>query len=111
MRLSAFDLGWLAGYLEAEGWFGAYHVADRPNRKPIIGVNSTDQDVVQKLAALFGRNWNGPYKPSGSLGKKLRYSTRLTDSAAVALARKLQPFMGVRRRQQIDKMLATRPQF
>lgn len=43
---------WVAGLIEGEGWIGPAPASVR--RAPVIGVESTDDDVIERLAVLTG---------------------------------------------------------
>jgi hypothetical protein len=102
--METLDLAWVAGLLEGEGSFmrGA---PSRPN-KVIVSMESTDFDVLGRLADLCGvrvstlspRNVDR-WKPTGRV--------RLHGSRAVSLMRAIRPWMGERRREQIDAALAS----
>lgn len=55
--------GWIVGIIEGEGCFGLYQDKRRPNTYSIkIQVESTDQDVIDKLHRhLGGRVWESNY--------------------------------------------------
>ena len=50
-NLSQFELGWLVGILEGEGYF-AYQGSSGTHR---VCVNMTDEDTINQLAALYER--------------------------------------------------------
>lgn len=98
---------WLAGILEAEGSF-LKPVPSSPN-SPIITIQSTDHDIAEKVAILFGMSV-GEYQPkkitkSGSLPKKV-YIVHLRGKKAVCWMKSLKSSMGLRRQQQIDNALS-----
>lgn len=77
----------------------------KPNA-PIVIVNMTDRDVVERVARILGgrqvsridRN-TAVWKPS--------YTARISGYAATQLMLRLRPHMGQRRRQQIDRAVAS----
>lgn len=100
------DLYWLAGLLEGEGSF-LKGPPSKPNL-PILSVITTDEDVCERVANLFGvkyhlvknkryqdNNWKNPYL------------AKLKGSKAVRLMKKLRPLMGKRRQGQIDEALSS----
>jgi hypothetical protein len=97
------DLHWLAGLLEGEGSF--FPGPPSAPRRPVLQVSMTDEDVVARAAAMFGRKvgrWQSPnreWQPT--------YIVRVTGGKAVAWMTALRPLMGVRRRTQIDRALAS----
>jgi hypothetical protein len=98
------DLCWLAGLLEGEGSFFKGPPSE-PN-VPRIQLAMTDEDVVARVARLFGGN--GHYSEKYDSRRQRRgwrrvYQTRLKGSRAVDLMLELKPLMSTRRREQIDK--------
>ena len=97
------DLHWLAGSLEGEGSF-LKGPPSRP-RSPVVSVQMTDEDVIARVAAMFGRTpscWQSPqvrWRPT--------YIVRITGAKAVAWMHALRPLMGSRRQLQIDRALAS----
>ena len=57
MILTDYELGWLVGLLEGEGHFR------HQNRTQRVTINSTDEDVVYKVAALFEKITGVPCHP------------------------------------------------
>jgi hypothetical protein len=96
------ELYWLAGLLEGEGSF-MRPPPSSPNQ-PVIGLQMTDEDVIEKVSSLVGVGYrrvryNHPeWKPV--------YALQVRGGRAVRLMRELSPFMGERRRGQIDRALA-----
>jgi hypothetical protein len=101
--MTEIELAWLAGIIEGEGCFHFSHT-------PQIIVQMTDEDIVKRVADLFGKHYRTS-KPR-EYQKKLVYTTELHSDKALALMDKLYPFMGIRRRAKIDEirvMCANRP--
>lgn len=100
------DLLWLAGLLEGEGCFDLYDYRTSTSRKPYarIRLAMTDQDVVERVAALWGKNAPS-YPPRGSQ-KRSVFTTQLSGKAAKELLADLHPLMGKRRREKIEAILA-----
>ena len=97
------DLHWLAGLLEGEGSF----LAGPPSapRYPVVALQMTDEDVVARVARMFGRKvgrWQ-----SGNAREQPVFLVRITGAKAVAWMTALHPLMGDRRRMQIDRALAS----
>jgi len=98
------ELYWLAGLLEGEGSF----LAGPPSRPhlPLVALSMTDEDVVAKVAKLTGysycRSDRGKEK-----GWKPAYIMSIKGNNAVLLMNMLRPFMGDRRRRQIDRAVAS----
>lgn len=90
---------WLAGLLEGEGSFTA-----GTNRHPCsISVQMTDEDVIARVAALFGSSyWTcNPQHPH----HKISYVTRIRGGSAIDIMNLIRPFMGIRRQGQIDRAI------
>lgn len=106
------DLHWLAGYLEGEGSFVA-----GGNRSPESGlygticicVSSTDRDVIERVAELFGNNkvYNMlTHTYVGSFpNRKPQFRAQLGGDPAVRLMLELRPLLGERRKHQIGKAI------
>ena len=97
-------ISWIAGYLEGEAWFGLIHKT-RQRPLPCVSVNSTDREPLERLAGLVSGPIHGPYTRTGSLGKKPRYTWRITGQRAQELARDIIDYMSPRRQAQIRPML------
>jgi hypothetical protein len=102
-KIAPHDLHWLAGLLEGEGSF----LQGPPSapRYPILALQMTDQDVVLRVAEMFGRKV-GRWQPRDERWLPT-YLVRITGSKAVAWMTALRPLMGQRRRSQIDRALAS----
>ena len=97
------DLHWLAGLLEGEGSFQAGPPS--APRYPVVALQMTDEDVVTRVATMFGRKvgrWQ-----SGNARERPVFLVRITGSKAVAWMTALHPLMGERRRMQIDRAVAS----
>lgn len=101
--VSSEELHWLAGLLEGEGSF----LTGPPSapRYPVVALQMTDEDVVARVAAMFGR------KPGRWQPREIRHQethlVRITGAKAVAWMLALRPLMGQRRRMQIDRAVAS----
>lgn len=97
------QLAWLVGLLEGEGTF----VPGPPSkpRRPIAALAMTDDDVVHRVAVLWGtRVWtiqlrNPRYKPV--------FRTELVGGSAVAMMALLRPHLSERRQAQVDAATST----
>jgi hypothetical protein len=98
------ELAWLAGLLEDEGSFVVQEVDGRP--KLSIQCGMTDPDVVERVArvAAVGRVY-GPYARI-EREKPITCWVVRARADVVALASKLHPHMGTRRRAELDRLLA-----
>ena len=102
------DLYWLAGLLEGEGSFD-YQCRESEQRhgRPRIQFASTDHDIAVRVAALFKKRVNGPYRAyGGQLNKKPMYKVLLSGPRAVGLMFTLWSILGTRRREQIKVSVA-----
>lgn len=100
--LSNDDLHWLAGLLEGEGSF----MPGPPSsaRTPVVAVHMTDEDVVARVARIFGRKVQ-VVRPR-SVRWQTSYMVRVQGAKAVYWMQLLRPLMGSRRQGQIDRALA-----
>ena len=97
------DLHWLAGLLEGEGSF----LTGPPSapRYPVLALQMTDQDVVARVAVMFGRKlgrWQSRHAREQPV-----FLVRITGAKAVAWMTALRPLMGQRRRAPIDRAVAS----
>jgi hypothetical protein len=101
--LSSRELYWLAGWLEGEGSFLRPPPSDR--RRPRIAGTSRDYDVVAEVGRLFKvapvRKSERRHRPGWSPA----WCAVATGRRAVFLMQSLEPLMGARRSQQIDRAL------
>ena len=92
------DIRWLAGYLEGEGCFT--FTGDK-YRYPRIVVESTDEDVIQRVSQLWGMKPHSVQHGSHKTG----YSVATTCTKAVSWMMTLYPLMGQRRQARIREIL------
>jgi hypothetical protein len=101
--ISELDLHWLAGLLEGEGTF----LAGPPSapRSPAVQFWMTDRDVVERAAAMLDSAVMvvAPRRAHW----KTTYAVRLSGSRAVVWMLRLRSLMGTRRREQIDRAIAS----
>jgi hypothetical protein len=97
------DLVWLAGYLEGEGCFRT-GLDSHGSRRITISVNSTDEDVLSRAAALLGNRNVYKHQPKKA-NWSLLYETAVSGKAAAELMIILFPLMGKRRKLQIAKAI------
>jgi hypothetical protein len=102
-EISSLDLHWLAGLLEGEGSF----LRGPPSAPglPVLTVQMTDEDVVARVASMFGRKL-GSWQPRDARWQRT-FIARVTGAKAVAWMTALRPLMGQRRRSQIDQAVAS----
>ncbi|MBA2724745.1 MAG: hypothetical protein H0U53_02045 [Actinobacteria bacterium] len=95
------DLLWLAGFLEGEGCFfhQVYERQGYMQMQWVITVSSThDQDVIKRAATLLGCS-----VIQASNGQWVARLGRRTD--VIHVAKQLQPLMGKRRNEQIQRLI------
>jgi hypothetical protein len=97
------DLHWLAGLLEGEGTF----VPGPPSapRTPALQVMMVDRDIVERAATLLDSSVT--VVRARREGWRTAYSARVTGPRAVKWMERLRPLMGSRRRDQIDRAVAS----
>lgn len=95
---------WLSGLLEGEGSF----LCGPPSRPhlPIVTVSMTDRDIIERVSTLLGV---GVVTSSRGRDKgwKTTFIAHQCGLPAVLLMKEIRPFMGDRRKQQIDRALAS----
>jgi hypothetical protein len=98
------DLHWLAGLMEGEGSF-MKGPPSSPNM-PILTLPMTDEDVVARVAALFGLRYQTTRR-GAERGWKPAHRVTLKGRRAVEAMIELKPLMGHRRQEQIDVAIAS----
>src|SRR4051794_27846892 len=102
-EITAVELHWLAGLLEGEG---SFHKGPPSNaRHPVLALQMTDEDVVARVAAMWGRKLGSWQAPDPRWRRT--YMTRIVGAKAVAWMTALRPLMGSRRQTQIDLAVAS----
>jgi hypothetical protein len=102
-EIAASDLHWLAGLLEGEGTF----IAGPPSapRTPALAISMVDRDVIERVGQLIECAVN--VIPARRSNWRDAYTTRVRGPRAVEWMERLRPLMGERRREQIDRALAS----
>ena len=95
------DFGWLVGLLEGEGSF----TCAKRDGCPRIELRMTDQDVVERAAKLMGIARVYAWQDRRA-NRKLCYIARLSGDPALALMRRVLPYVGNRRATQIRTTLS-----
>jgi hypothetical protein len=103
------EIAWLAGLLEGEGSF--LPAPPSSPGTPRIQMQSTDEDVVAKVARLFHVSYHqkhvaGTVSNTGITHRKDSYTVAVRGSRAIYLMQRLRPLMGTRRKQQIEQSLS-----
>ena len=93
---------WLAGWLEGEGCFL------NANGSISISICSIDLDVITKVAALMGCTEKLRIKKPTTLTRHTAYVCRLGGQKAEDIMLAIRPYMGLRRGQKIDELIAWR---
>lgn len=89
---------WLSGILEGEGSF-MKGPPSSPNQ-PVISMTTTDLDVAQRVASVFGRKLT--YVKKRNTKWKQSYLARIDGRRAIEWMNRLRPYMSERRQKQID---------
>lgn len=89
------DIGWLAGILEGEGWFGYYNTAR-------VAINMTDPDVIQRVKTLFG---GSVYLPKPRENRKQLYCWAASGGRAAGIMMTVYPMLGARRQARVREVL------
>lgn len=102
--LSDIEIAWLAGLMEGDGWFTLSLNNGGPSRLPRIGIAMLDRDVIERVTNLLNTTITTYLTKNKT---KVMYSTTLSRRDDLEpLLKILHPHMGVRRKTQIDKLLA-----
>jgi hypothetical protein len=101
------EVAWLAGLLEGEGSFSK-GPPSKPNL-PRIQLSSTDEDVVSRVARLFDIRYccARARKHINLIPTKPIFQLQVRGSKAVIWMKRVEPHMGVRRKEQIRVALAS----
>lgn len=95
------EIAWLAGLLEGDGSFQLQKNGPT-TRIPRIVLSMLDFDVVERISKIFGSNITKDKTPKG----KTMFKTAIARTLVVEpLLKELYPHMGLRRKEQINKML------
>lgn len=92
-------LAWFAGWLCADG-----SILDVEGGRPRIRFTITDLDPLDQFSEQLGGAVNGPYPPSG-LGVKNRYTWSISGWRAVAVLRRVRPWLSIRYGRRADALL------
>ncbi|MCA1593243.1 MAG: hypothetical protein LC754_11460 [Acidobacteria bacterium] len=101
--MNEFEFHWLCGLLEGEGSF----MKGPPSRPqyPVISMCSTDEDVMQRVSALFNVVYCKVTKRRSHW--KQSFIIRLHGRRAVELMLRMRAHMSTRRKEQIDVAVAS----
>jgi hypothetical protein len=102
---SAVDVAWLAGLLEGEGHFGMS--SGRPGQRyPRIALKMTDEDIISRVAELWGRSYYVAHDSSRPSTYKTQYRTEIKGNDARDIMRAVLPHLGKRRAERVAELLA-----
>lgn len=101
MKNYELEIAWLAGYLEGEGCFYVTKL-----NSVGITVTSTDEDIVDRVASMFGREKRGP--KFGKPARKPYFTVGVHSDRAVKIMNEILPYMGERRSEKIKEILSRR---
>lgn len=93
------DFHWLVGILEGEGSFCF-------TTSPVISLNMSDKDIVEKARLVLQSSKVVRTERKNHPNHKPMYRTHLYGIKAVVWMKKLKKYMGKRRQNQIEKVLA-----
>lgn len=79
-------------------------IKTKTNKLPCISVEMTDEDIINRVALLFGNKYQK--NKCRKIGYKQSFSVRLRGKKSSELMKILYPLMGIRRKQQIDLALS-----
>jgi hypothetical protein len=110
-ELNPFDLGWFVGILEGEGTFAIERKEQGKYKYPRVKVKMTDVDIIIRLHQVSGvGDIYGPYTDPKRPQDKQAFVWRTNRSTdAVAVLNLIYPYMGERRKQQIEEGLSFVP--
>lgn len=96
---------WLAGLLEGEGCFYAGPPSSRSQMG--VSVQMCDRDVIERAARLMGARYIYERRAGADRGWRPTHTATVVGYRATTLMRELRPLMGARRKEQIDRALAS----
>lgn len=102
--MNDFELGWVCGLLEGEGSF--VHKRQKRGSQTRVSILMTDLDTIERFANLVGvtaKIWT--VFPKGDNRKPL-YGAVLCGHAAIRLMKIVLPYMGQRRTNKINSIIA-----
>lgn len=106
--MTEIETAWLAGLLEGEGSFCSANNGKRSrgiDNGCRVSVAMTDKDVMEKIAKLIDARVTS-YQPTRPPEAKLAYRIQVCGNKAVSIMEAILPFMGERRAERINQLLA-----
>lgn len=100
-HLTPTEIGWLAGLLDGEGFFALAKVGRYGY--PSVGVNMTDEDIIQHFCALTGTTYAMQRRQPD---RKNIFCVNTSGRKALAIMRVIFPYMGQRRKTKIAQIWA-----
>lgn len=104
MEITEVELAWLAGLLEGEGSFSKAPPSE--SNRPRISIQMTDEDVIKRVATIFGVAYIYPRRFTDDNWKQ-SFQVVLRGKKAIELMRRLRPHMGERRTKRIDEVISS----
>lgn len=102
--MNDFEFGWVVGMIEGEGSF----YLNNPSKNPsiVIGITSTDEDVILRLQEYtgIGRVY-GPYKGKAENHRQTWQWVVAKRADAEALSEAIMPYLGERRKERLLEQL------
>lgn len=99
------EIAWLAGLMEGDGSFQLHANGKRgkPNRCPLLAISMLDLDIIERVAKIFQCNIGKYLTPKKD---KYSFAARTAKRSIVEpLIYAMYPYMGLRRKEQINKMI------
>lgn len=93
--------GWLAGIIEGEGTVDVQRRSDGRSARLRVRVKMVDEDVVARVAAL----WGASYRRRGNGRWRDQYETEVSGRRAEELCARLLPLFGERRSAKLEECL------
>lgn len=100
--ISSADIGWVAGFLEGEGYFGMSN-----SESLFINASQVQLDPLERLQRLLGGKITGPYKPCGSSNGNPYHRWHSGPKLGAQVMMTIYPFMSPKRQASIRKCLST----
>jgi hypothetical protein len=105
--VSKADTAWAAGLFEGEGCIWVKKAYRNGRNYAIMGMQSTDEDVLRRFQAVVGGTLNGPYQPKDTRSRRKPYwCWQLAGRSKIErLLGQLWPYLGERRRARATEVL------
>lgn len=98
------DLGWAAGFIDGEGYFG-YSTLSNGMAVQFATSQSGSPELLYKLQGILGcGKVTGPYKHSSGGSRKPIYRFAIYGKKVLPMMDKMYPLLGTAKQKQIDKV-------